>query len=615
MIVYAGNKLQANPAATTGDPTPSTAWQWTRNGIAITGATASTYVASAQDLGSNLSVIQQAINLVGTAVATASAVGPVTLFSPAVMFSTGINGVWYDPSDLSTLYRDAAGTLPVTAVEQPVGLMLDKSKQLVLGSELVTNGDFSNGTTGWTIGAGWAVSAGVCVGTNAASGSNVAVTNNITTVVGKWYEASWTVSSYSTGTLQLLVFNGSGNYSGSQNVIATGTYKFRFLATSTTTKIYFSPTTATAFNGVVDDVSLKELPGNHAFNPSGNSANFPVLSARYNLLTKTEDLTDAAWFKQTGTSVSPTKVAAPDASITAFSVTGNGTSGIYQVITGTLSLGQSVRSVYLRVPTGTATVGIKDPVLTQGTTTCNLTTSWQRFTLTETTPPDSGFVAGIWIFNIPASSIEVAWPDTRSVNDALNQPTYQRVNTSTDYDTVGFKPYLRFNGVSQWLQTNSIDFSYGDKMFVCAGVRKLSDGAIGALLETSANSNTNAGAIWLLAPGSPGSNQYSFRSKGTSASDVNVTGYAAPITNVLSGIGNIGGDQAILRINGAQAATSISDQGTGNYGNYPLYIGARAGSSLWFNGRLYGLTVAGKQASASEISGNEYFLNSKTNAY
>ena len=186
MIVYAGNKLQANPAATTGDPTPSTAWQWTRNGIAITGATASTYVASAQDLGSNLSVIQQAINLVGTAVATASAVGPVTLFSPAVMFSTGINGVWYDPSDLSTLYRDAAGTLPVTAVEQPVGLMLDKSKQLVLGSELVTNGDFSNGTTGWTIGAGWAVSAGVCVGTNAASGSNVAVTNNITTVVGKW---------------------------------------------------------------------------------------------------------------------------------------------------------------------------------------------------------------------------------------------------------------------------------------------------------------------------------------------------------------------------------------------------------------------------------------------
>ena len=37
------------------------------------------------------------------------------------------DGAWFDPSDLSTLYQDAAGTIPVTAVEQPVGKMLDKS--------------------------------------------------------------------------------------------------------------------------------------------------------------------------------------------------------------------------------------------------------------------------------------------------------------------------------------------------------------------------------------------------------------------------------------------------------------------------------------------------------
>ena len=33
----------------------------------------------------------------------------------------------YDPSDLSTLYQNAAGTIPVTAANQPVGRMLDKS--------------------------------------------------------------------------------------------------------------------------------------------------------------------------------------------------------------------------------------------------------------------------------------------------------------------------------------------------------------------------------------------------------------------------------------------------------------------------------------------------------
>ena len=45
----------------------------------------------------------------------------------AELFANGEQGVWYDPSDLSTLFQDAAGTLPVTSVEQPVGRMLDKS--------------------------------------------------------------------------------------------------------------------------------------------------------------------------------------------------------------------------------------------------------------------------------------------------------------------------------------------------------------------------------------------------------------------------------------------------------------------------------------------------------
>jgi hypothetical protein len=48
-------------------------------------------------------------------------------WSPAFLFSAGEQGFWYDPSDLSTLFQDAAGSTPVTAVEQPVRLMLDKS--------------------------------------------------------------------------------------------------------------------------------------------------------------------------------------------------------------------------------------------------------------------------------------------------------------------------------------------------------------------------------------------------------------------------------------------------------------------------------------------------------
>lgn len=67
------------------------------------------------------------------------------------MFANGEEGAWYDPSDLSTLFQNQVG-LPVTAADQPVGLMLDKRKGLALGPELVTNGDFATGdTTGWDV--------------------------------------------------------------------------------------------------------------------------------------------------------------------------------------------------------------------------------------------------------------------------------------------------------------------------------------------------------------------------------------------------------------------------------------------------------------------------------
>ena len=52
---------------------------------------------------------------------------PVMYWTPMDLFGLGSQGFWYDPSDLSTLFQDIAGTIPVTAVGQPVALMRDKS--------------------------------------------------------------------------------------------------------------------------------------------------------------------------------------------------------------------------------------------------------------------------------------------------------------------------------------------------------------------------------------------------------------------------------------------------------------------------------------------------------
>lgn len=183
--------------------------------------------------------------------------------------------------------------------------------------------------------------------------------------------------------------------------------------------------------------------------------------------------------------------------------------------------------------------------------------------------------------------------------------------------------FLAFNGVNQWLQTNSIDFTYGDKMFVSAGVRKLSDASVGVIAElsTSAGGGTS-GTFVLHGQTSPVGYRYAAGSGASGAAfatdDASV--FTAPITNVVSGISDFSGatiaDEIGVRVNGVTPTQARAGTvSTGNYGNYPMYIGARGGSSLWFNGRLYGLVVAGKAASASEIASTESWLNQKTGAY
>jgi hypothetical protein len=52
--------------------------------------------------------------------------GPQRGFNPRRLFLSGEQGAWYDPSDLTTLFTDTAGTTPAT-VGSAVALMLDKS--------------------------------------------------------------------------------------------------------------------------------------------------------------------------------------------------------------------------------------------------------------------------------------------------------------------------------------------------------------------------------------------------------------------------------------------------------------------------------------------------------
>lgn len=47
--------------------------------------------------------------------------------TPASLFAAGEQGAWYDPSDLTTIFQDSAGTIPANAIGQSIGMIKDKS--------------------------------------------------------------------------------------------------------------------------------------------------------------------------------------------------------------------------------------------------------------------------------------------------------------------------------------------------------------------------------------------------------------------------------------------------------------------------------------------------------
>lgn len=555
----------------------------------------------------------------------------------AALFTTGVNGAWYDPSDFSTMFQDAAGTTPVTAVGQPVGLMLDKSKGLVLGPELVTNGDFATDTA-WTKGGTWTISGGVA---SWGGGADAFLQQSVTATAGTTIRIEFTLSGITSGSVGVRAFN-----TISTNIAEytrNGTYVVYDRVSSASGICAFRSQALNA-GASVDKISVRELPGNHAFNSSGNSANFPVLSARYNLLTKTEDFSDAVWGKAS-TAIISNAVIAPDNTLSADKLVEAAATAQHFVASPAVSLSAATSasgSVYVKaaertwcvvrfgyqnygryVNLSTGAIGSIYSAAPDTFTVDPVGDGWFKITLSKAvasgniglsvdvaTSDGTNNYAGDG-----TSGIYIWGADLRVANDAMNQPAYQRVNTATDYDTVGFKPYLSFNGVNQWLQTNSIDFTYGDKMFVCAGVRKLSDAGTQMISELSTDAGLNNGFYIASISntiysklGTPDSFA-SFPFATSPASGVVSCVYDKTKTTTLTSI--------IARINGTPVAgtTMTEADALGNFSNNPLYIGARAGTSLFFNGRLYGLVVAGKQASANEIASTEAWLNQKTGAY
>ena len=167
------------------------------------------------------------------------------------LFANGEQGFFYDPSDMGTMFQDAAGTIPVTATGKSVGLVLDKSKGLGLGGELNTGA--------WNLTSSWTITNGIATHAVGATGS----CNLGGAVLGKWYK------------YRARVVNRSGSFliaCNSNIVININTPSDKIYDIYATSSVggngrlidFYAQSN---FDGdvYVSEVSVKEIRGNHAY--------------------------------------------------------------------------------------------------------------------------------------------------------------------------------------------------------------------------------------------------------------------------------------------------------------------------------------------------------------
>ncbi len=552
------------------------------------------------------------------------------------LFVAGEVGVWYDPSDLTTLFQDSAGTTPVTAAGQPVGLMLDKSKGLALGANLLV-GTYALIVDGGTATATESPSGTLNLTGDGVNGANA--TQSFATVVGRTYTLRCTVA----GSAASVFF---GTIAGQQDVLAATTISVGlrdlvFVAKTTTTGIAFRK--AGAALSSISSISVRELAGNHA--TQATAAQRPTYgihpySGVRNRANGSADVgNNAVWLvSQTQNGVTMTKTASGfdtdglpyvdvryvgtstgtnhDQAFAFNSAVFAGTSGqqattsvIARVIAGSIS---NVNGLQARTSEETA------PSTFVGIAVGNLVTASVDTisTATRTLATGNQFRATLSLtFNI-ASAIDVTYRIKGLQLELGSTRTAYQANYSQYNITEANVPsvlYIGFDGVDDGMVTSAIDFSATDAVTVFAGLRKLSDAARGMVAECG---TAGGAASFALDVAPSGGVAYRFNSIGGAGTGSATTALGtAPDTAVLTSLGKISTDLAILRRNGAEVGNSTSDQGTGNYANAILYIGRRGGSSLPFNGNIYSLIIRGAQSTAAQITNTETWVNGKTGAF
>ena len=253
--------------------------------------------------------------------------------------------------------------------------------EIVTGSDIITDGDFPNGSTAWALN-GWTIS------NNAANCSGITA-NMIQTISGstnKTYSLTFTISNYVSGNV-IPAFVGGNSYSKVYN--ANGTFTEVISSYSDTRFVFY----ATSFTGSIDNVSVKEVTRDNVPRIDYSGGGCPHILAepqRTNLITYSEDFTDSSWATFDCT-VGSTSNIQPNGVNEGYSLTYTADIGVARTFESVVSGSSYTFSAYIK-SSQNGTIKMARSNQPADGQYINVTTDWKRFDvqITPTSTTDGG---------------------------------------------------------------------------------------------------------------------------------------------------------------------------------------------------------------------------------
>jgi hypothetical protein len=171
----------------------------------------------------------------------------------------GTNGAAFDPNYQPSIFIDLLGETQVSATGQNVGVLLDVSRNLVLGPELAVNGAFA-ADSGWTKGAGWTISDGAARFTATGSFSNLSQAGTASNTA-KFYKLGFD-HTRAAGGFDVRFGGATAGSNVAPGIATSGAKTYRVRPRAAGGNIVFVANTT--FTGTIDNVTAKEVYGTHA---------------------------------------------------------------------------------------------------------------------------------------------------------------------------------------------------------------------------------------------------------------------------------------------------------------------------------------------------------------